>query len=112
MEVLGIANRRKHLPSQLSGGQQQRVLLARALCAAEKILVLDEPVTGLDPAAAASLYSILQDLNKEGMAIVMVTHDLRNAVTRAGKILHINEGGYFYGTITEYMESDYSKIFI
>ncbi len=109
MEVLSLKNK---CYGELSGGQQQRVLLARALCAAEKILVLDEPVTGLDPAAAAAMYAILQDLNNEGMAIVMVTHDLKSIVNRAGKILHISEGGYFYGTVDEYMESDYSKIFV
>ena len=87
-------------------------IAARALCAAEKILVLDEPVTGLDPAAASALYGIVQDLNNEGMAIVMVTHDLKNIVNKAGKILHINEGGYFYGTVDGYMASDYSKIFV
>ncbi|MCI9080330.1 MAG: ATP-binding cassette domain-containing protein, partial [Lachnospiraceae bacterium] len=109
MEILDLKNQ---CYGELSGGQQQRVLLARALCAAEKILVLDEPVTGLDPAAASALYGILQDLNKEGMAIVMVTHDLKNIVNRAGRILHINEGGYFYGTVDGYMDSDYSKIFV
>lgn len=109
MEMLSLKNK---CYGELSGGQQQRVLLARALCAAEKILVLDEPVTGLDPAAAASMYAILQDLNNEGMAIVMVTHDLKSIVNRAGKILHINEGGYFYGTVDGYMDSDYSKIFV
>ena len=109
MEILDLRNK---CYGELSGGQQQRVLLARALCAAEKILVLDEPVTGLDPAAAAALYNILQRLNNEGMAIVMVTHDLKNIVNRAGKILHINEGGYFYGTVNGYMDSDYSKIFV
>ncbi|MFG6393006.1 MAG: ABC transporter ATP-binding protein [Lachnospiraceae bacterium] len=109
MEVLSLKNK---CYGELSGGQQQRVLLARALCAAEKILVLDEPVTGLDPAAAAAMYAILQDLNNEGMAIVMVTHDLKSIVNRAGKILHISEGGYFYGTVDEYMESGYSKIFV
>ncbi|HBA97337.1 MAG TPA: ABC transporter [Lachnospiraceae bacterium] len=106
-----ISNLRKRCYGDLSGGQQQRVLLARALCAAEKILVLDEPVTGLDPAAATALYDILQKLNNEGMAIVMVTHDLRGIADRAGKILHINDGSYFYGSAEEYMNSDYAKIF-
>lgn len=108
MEILNLRNK---CYGELSGGQQQRVLLARALCAAEKILVLDEPVTGLDPTAAAALYDILQKLNKDGMAIIMVTHDLRNIVNKAGKILHINNGEYFYGTVREYINSDYAKIF-
>ena len=109
MEILDLKNR---CYGELSGGQQQRVLLARALCAAEKILILDEPVTGLDPMAASALYDILKKLNKEGMAIVMVTHDLQNAVDKAGKILHINSGDYFYGGIDDYMKSDYAKIFV
>lgn len=106
-----ISNLKNECYGELSGGQQQRVLLARALCAAESILVLDEPVTGLDPVAAAALYDILQRLNNEGMAIVMVTHDLKNVVSKAGKILHINEGEYFYGSVKDYMKSDYAKIF-
>ena len=112
MKRMDIWELKKECYRNLSGGQQQRVLLARALCAAEKILVLDEPVTGLDPAAASALYGIVQDLNNEGMASVMVTHDLKNIVNKAGKILHINEGGYFYGTVDGYMASDYSKIFV
>lgn len=106
-----VSNLRNRCYGELSGGQQQRVLLARALCAAEKILVLDEPVTGLDPAAASALYDILQKLNMEGMAVVMVTHDLGNITNKAGKILHISDGSYFYGTVKEYINSDYSKIF-
>ena len=92
LEKLEIADLKAKCYGELSGGQQQRVLLARALCAADEILVLDEPVTGLDPAAAASLYDILQKLHEEGMAIVMVTHDLKSIVGRTEKILHINEG--------------------
>lgn len=111
LERLEILDLKNQCYGELSGGQQQRVLLARALCAADQILVLDEPVTGLDPMAAASLYENLQKLNRDGMAIVMVTHDLRNAVLKADHILHINEGDYFYGTIEEYMDSEYSNIF-
>lgn len=108
MEIVSL---RKKCYGELSGGQQQRVLLARALCAAKKILVLDEPVTGLDPAAASALYDILEKLNKEGMTIIMVTHDLENITNRAGKILHISNGNYFYGSVKEYVHSDYSNIF-
>lgn len=111
LEKLEIIDLKNKCYGELSGGQQQRVLLARALCAADDILVLDEPVTGLDPAAAASLYDILQKLHDEGMAIVMVTHDLKSIVGRTEKILHINEGGYFFGSVEEYRKSDYSKIF-
>ena len=96
----------------LSGGQQQRVLLARALCAADRLLILDEPVTGLDPAAAQDLYKTLNYLNrKEGMAVVMVTHDLRPALRDAGGVFHIGHGGTFLGTPAEYLASPYGKRF-
>ncbi len=108
MEILDLKNR---CYGELSGGQQQRVLLARALCAADRLLVLDEPVTGLDPAASEALYDILQKLNDDGMAIIMVTHDLQNIIKRTKKVLHIDNGGYFYGDTKEYMQSDYAKIF-
>ena len=97
---------------RLSGGQQQRVLLARALCAAGELLVLDEPVTGLDPAAAQDLYRTLDYLNKkEGLAIVMVTHDLRSALPHATAILHAGHGGWFYGDTAAYLASPYGKRF-
>lgn len=108
---LGIADLAKQCYGKLSGGQQQRVLLARALCAAGDILVLDEPVTGLDPMAAGTLYENLRKLHKEGMAVVMVTHDLRSAVSEAEHILHMNEGEYFYGSVGEYLQSDYAVIY-
>ena len=111
LKRLEIADLAKQCYGKPSGGQQQRVLLARALCAARDILVLDEPVTGLDPIAAEKLYEHLRKLHKEGMAIVMVTHDIRSAVTEADHILHMNEGEYFYGPVGEYMESDYSAIY-
>ncbi len=108
MEIFALRNK---CYGELSGGQQQRVLLARALCAADEILVLDEPVTGLDPMAAKALYNILKKLNDEGVTIIMVTHDIKSMVAMADKILHISEGEYFYGTVKEYLKSDYSKIF-
>ncbi len=111
LERLGVLELKQKCYGELSGGQQQRVLLARALCAADKILVLDEPVTGLDPVAAQTLYDSLKKLNQEGMAIIMVTHDLQNAVKYADKLLHINDSGYFFGTTQEYMDSEYAAIF-
>ena len=96
----------------LSGGQQQRVLLARALCAANKLLILDEPITGLDPAAAQDLYKILAYLNKkEGMAIVMVTHDLKAALQSAQRVLHIGRTGYFSGSVADYLASPMGRRF-
>lgn len=111
LEHLGIADLAGKCYGELSGGQQQRVLLARALCAADKILVLDEPVTGLDPMAAHTLYESMELLHQEGMAVVMVTHDLANALKYADKILHISDDGYFFGTVAEYKESEYAQIF-
>ncbi|MBQ6659975.1 MAG: ABC transporter ATP-binding protein [Lachnospiraceae bacterium] len=97
---------------ELSGGQQQRVLLARSLLAAHEILMLDEPITGLDPSAAADLYETLRFLNKEdGMTIIMVTHDINSAVINSSKILHVKEHGAFFGTTAQYMASDESNVF-
>ena len=96
--------------SELSGGQQQRVLLSRALCAAGELLILDEPVTGLDPEAAHDMYRTLSYLNRtEGIAIVMVTHDLQNALKYATHILHAGHKGWFFGTAAEFAASPYGK---
>ena len=96
---------------ELSGGQQQRVLLARALCATRKILLLDEPVSGLDPKVTAEMYSLIKELNDEGITIIMISHDIGAAVKYASHILHIGKTIYF-GTKDEYMESDMGKFFI
>lgn len=112
LEHLGIADLEKKCYGELSGGQQQRVLLARALCAADRILVLDEPVTGLDPMAANTLYESMELLHREEMAVVMVTHDMGNALKYADKILHISNDGYFFGTVEEYKQSDYAQMFL
>ncbi len=111
LKRLGIMDLRKRCYGELSGGQQQRVLLARALCAADQILVLDEPVTGLDPMAAQTLYESLRMLNQEGMAIIMVTHDLVNAIQQADHILHMEEGKYFFGDVAAYRQSEYAALF-
>jgi len=109
---LGVLELKDHSYRDLSGGQQQRVLLARALCAASRLLILDEPVTGLDPAAAQDLYKTLNYLNRrEGMAVVMVTHDLRPALRDAGTILHIGHAGTFLGTPAEYLASPCGRRF-
>lgn len=103
---LGILELKDRCYRELSGGQQQRVLLARALCAASRLLILDEPVTGLDPAAIQELYKTLRYLNRtEGMAIVMVTHDLRSALRYAGGVLHIGRDSWFFGTVEDYLRS-------
>ena len=112
MGKLGILELKDRCYRELSGGQQQRVLLARALCAAGELLILDEPVTGLDPAAAQELYRTLEYLNKqEGLAIVAVTHDIRSALRYADHILHAGHGTYFFGTAADYLTSPWGKRF-
>ena len=112
MGKLGVLELKDQCYRDLSGGQQQRVLLARALCAAHKLLILDEPITGLDPAAAQDLYKILAYLNKkEGMAIVMVTHDLKAALQSAQRVLHIGRRGVFLGSAQEYLASPQGRRF-
>ena len=109
---LGILELKDACYRDLSGGQQQRVLLARALCAARELLILDEPITGLDPAAAQDLYKTLTYLNqKEGMAIVMVTHDLKAALKSARTVLHIGRKGLFSGTVADYLASPQGRRF-
>ncbi len=90
----------------LSGGQQQRVLLARALCATEKLLLLDEPVSGLDPIVTSEMYEVIGDLNKNGVTVIMVTHDIHNAVHYGNMILNMSKSGYFYGTPDDYIRTD------
>ncbi|MBR2809885.1 MAG: ABC transporter ATP-binding protein [Solobacterium sp.] len=95
MKQMGILDLRKKCFRDLSGGQQQRVLLARALCATRKVLLLDEPVAGLDPAVTEAMYETIDALNKEGITIIMITHDLHEALPYAKHILHIGEKLYF-----------------
>ena len=90
MEKLGITSLRDHPFNKLSGGQKQRTLIARALCSAEKMLILDEPVTALDLSASADLYSLLHDLNLAGMTIISVTHDIPAAIKYSNKILYVS----------------------
>jgi len=112
MGKLGILELKGESYRDLSGGQQQRVLLARALCAASRLLILDEPITGLDPAAAQDLYKILAYLNQqEKMAVVMVTHDLKAALRSARTVLHIGRDSYFLGTASEYLASPQGRRF-
>lgn len=109
---LGILELKDACYRNLSGGQQQRVLLARALCAAEELLVLDEPITGLDPAAAQEFYKTMGYLNQtEGKTIIMVTHDLTPALHHAKTVLHLGRKQWFYGTVAEYIASPVGKRF-
>ena len=97
----------------LSGGQRQRVLLARALCASGKLLLLDEPVTGLDPIVTEEFYELISRINQTmGMTVVMVSHDLHFALRNANKILHLDHDSVFWGTTEAYLRSDEAKHFL
>lgn len=112
MKKLDILDLKKKCYRELSGGQQQRVLLARALCSADKLILLDEPVTGLDPVVTVEFYSIIKKLNKEyGITVIMVSHDLFAAVNNASHIIHLRKNGSFFGTVDEYISSDIYKEF-
>ena len=112
MELTGITDIRKNCFRELSGGQQQRALLARALCATTKLLILDEPVTGLDPVASADMYNLVKNLYKEGITVIMVSHDITAAVNNATKILHLSKDNYFFGSTHQYLHSDVGKKFL
>ncbi len=102
---MGISDLSGRNYRHLSGGQQQRVLLARALCATGKLLLLDEPVSGLDVNATAEMYRLIEELNKEGVTVIMISHDLEAAFKYASHILHIGSN-IFFGTKEEYLSSD------
>ena len=111
LQRMGMAEHGRRSYRALSGGQQQRVLLARALCAAEKLLLLDEPVSGLDPRATLEMYALIEALNREGMAIVMISHDVAAAARYATHILHVGRT-LFFGPVGEYRRSVPGRRFI
>lgn len=111
MERMGISALANRCYRELSGGQQQRVLLSRALCATEKLLILDEPVAGLDPKVTEEMYELIKKLNREGVTILMVSHDIAAALEYASHILHIGDT-VFFGTKEEYLKSDVGKVFV
>lgn len=103
MEKMGITALAGRCYRELSGGQQQRVLLARALCATRKVILLDEPVSGLDPKVTAEMYDLIENLNKkENITVITVSHDINAAVKYASHILHIGRE-IFFGTKDEYL---------
>ncbi|HCA71033.1 MAG TPA: ABC transporter [Ruminococcaceae bacterium] len=112
MKKMGLENIANHCYRELSGGQQQRVLLARALCATRKVLLLDEPVSGLDPKVTAEMYRLIEQLNREdGITIIMISHDIKAAITYASHILHISDTTFF-GTKEDYLKSNSGKQFL
>ena len=111
MDKMRITALAKRCYRELSGGQQQRVLLARALCATEKMILLDEPVSGLDPKVTAQMYALIETLNRrDGITTIMISHDIAAAVRYATHILHIGKT-VFFGTKEEYLQSPQGKLF-
>ena len=110
---LGIEDLKKRCFRELSGGQQQRVLLARALCATNKILLLDEPAAGLDPVATRRLYELVKAVNKKlGISVVMVSHDIESVMRYNSHVLHLGGRQLFYGTVEEYRRSPVGHHFL
>ncbi len=108
---MGLSDLTRRCYRELSGGQQQRVLLARALCSTQKILLLDEPVSGLDPKVTAEMYSLIDTLNKrDGITIIMISHDIDAAMRYATHILHIGSA-VFFGSKADYLQSDAAYAF-
>ncbi len=112
MKKMGIDSLLKKSYSELSGGQQQRVLFARALCATEKIIILDEPNTSLDPVATAEMYDLIEKINKNKITVIMVSHDVKSAVKYASHILHLGKKENFFGTTQDYLNSKIGREFI
>jgi zinc transport system ATP-binding protein len=113
MRRLDILPLRKRCYRELSGGQQQRVLLARALCATKKLLLLDEPVAGLDPLVTQELYRIIEEINREtGITVVMISHDVHSAVKYASQILHLHTAQAFFGRTEDYIKSEVGAGFL
>lgn len=112
MERLQILDIKDKCYRELSGGQQQRVLLARALCATKSVLLLDEPVTGLDPVVTNDFYKLINQINVEtGITIIMVSHDLKSAIENSTHILHLQHKQLFYGKTKDYIRTDIGKYF-
>ncbi|MBQ8404421.1 MAG: ABC transporter ATP-binding protein [Clostridia bacterium] len=113
MQKLGVTDFAKRSFSELSGGQQKRVLLARALCSAENLLILDEPTAALDPIVTEELYEMTKKLNaEEKISVIMVSHDVAAATKYANKILHVKHEQLFFGTTEEYLKTDLAKAYL
>jgi zinc transport system ATP-binding protein len=113
LRCVGMHAQRNASFRELSGGQQQRALLARALAATKKLLILDEPTAGLDPLATADMYDLIRHINRDhGITIVMVSHDLRAAAQEAGRILHLENRQLFFGSAEAYRASDAGRRFL
>ena len=113
LERMGVEDLKNQSYQALSGGQQQRVLLARALCATKKLLLLDEPVTGLDPVATGELYNLIKLINLcNNITVIMVTHDIEAALRYSPKVLHLGKTQLFFGATEAYKKSDPARRFL
>lgn len=113
MERLGIRDLERCCFRELSGGQQQRVRLARALCAAGQLLLLDEPTTGLDPMVSGDFYGLIEELNRQnGITVIMVSHDMGPSLRSATHVLHIKHHPLFFGTREDYLASEAGRKFM
>lgn len=111
MEKMHVMELSKRCYRELSGGQQQRVLLARALCASGKVILLDEPVSGLDPKVTSEMYALIEDLHRQGLTVIMISHDISAALRYATHILHVGTTVHF-GTKEEFRNSAIGKSFL
>ena len=112
LQRMGIRHLEKRCYRELSGGQQQRVLLARALCATQRMLLLDEPVSGLDPKVTADMYELIERLNREdGITVIMISHDIEAALKYATHILHIGDT-LFFGTRRQFLDSKSGRLLV
>lgn len=113
MEKLKILELENKCYRELSGGQQQRVLLARALCATKKLILLDEPTASLDPMVSVELYHIINEINHhDGITVIMVSHDIHSSLHNASHILHLHKDFTFFGTVDQYSDCEHCKRFI
>lgn len=108
LKKLGVENLEKSCYRELSGGQQQRVLLARALCGTQKMLLLDEPVAGLDPIAMQEMYNTIKKINDDGITIIMISHDIYSAKKYSSHILFLSDK-YFFGTTEEFEHTSFGE---
>lgn len=113
IELMGLAGLEKRCYQDLSGGQQQRVLLARALMATSKMILLDEPVAGLDPVVTAELYELIDNINKKmGITVIMVSHDIQAALKYSTHILHLSHTQLYFGKTVDYAASEAAETFL
>ncbi len=112
MKKLHVEHLAEKCYRELSGGQQQRVLLARALCATKKLILLDEPTASLDPVVSVELYHLIKEINKSGITVIMVSHDIHSSLHNASHILHLHKDFTFFGTTDKYTECEHCKRFV